>query len=423
MTSRRRFLANSSAGLALLGLGGALPGCRAQSDKTASMWFSYGGRNRTTLERLIRRFNQSRDHHIHGVFQGDYYEGIAKLRLGVAAKAPPSMSHVIGEVIPYLAEAGVLEPLGSYPGADALDVIPELGQERSWIGGAEKPLVALPFNRSTPIAYLNGDIFSKAGLQAPKTWAELRETARALTVRQGKTITRYGFECPISWWFWVALVNQAGGDVVEPDGTVTLGGDAGVQAIELWQTLVNEDRTMKPPPGRDANANESTNTDFLSGRAAMIWTSTAFLKYFEDNAPFPVVAAPLPAGKRLGMATGGTHFVLLADAPPEEKETAWAFLDWMMKPDQVIEWATNTGYMPTTYAAVKRLEDSGYYRANPNFRVAYDQLSVARPWPWSKDLFRIQREVVQPRLEEAILRKTPASELLDEARQHAKRWG
>ncbi len=388
------------------------------------MWFSYGGRNRETLERLIARFNDSHaEHYLHGVFQGDYYEGIAKLRLGVAAKAPPSMSHVIGEVIPYLAHAGVLEPLDAYDGANTLDVIPELGQERSWIGGGDRPLVALPFNRSTPIAYLNGDIFAEARLSAPNTWEELRSTARTLTVKNGDRTTRYGFECPISWWFWVALLNQAGGDVVEPDGTVSLGGEAGVQAIELWQTLVNDDRTMKPPPGRDANANESTNNDFLSGRAAMIWTSTAFLKYFEDNAPFPVVAAPLPAGKRRGMATGGTHFVLLADAPTEEKRTAWRFLEWMMQTEQVIEWSTSTGYMPTTRSAVERLEKSGYYVENPNFRVAYDQLAVARPWPWSKNLFRIQREVVQPRLEEAVLSRANAGALLAEARREARQWG
>lgn len=414
--TRRAFASAAAAAL-----GGVVTGCGRERDG-ASLWFSYGGRNRATLERLIQRFNDE-DHgaRIHGVFQGDYYEGLAKLRLGIAAGAGPSFSHVIGEVIPYLHEAGVLEPLDGYPGAGDVELVPELGQAGSWRGGASRPLVALPFNRSTPIAYLNGDLFDELGLSAPKTWEELRSTARALTLSSGGRTRRFGFSCPTTWWFWVALLEQAGGEVVEPDGTVSLGGGAGEAAIRFWQTLIHRDRTMKPPAGRDANANESTNNMFLAGRVAMIWTSTAFLKYFEDNAPFRVVAAPLPAGRRKAMATGGTHFVLLRDEAPEHKRAAWAFVRWMLEPRQVIEWATSTGYMPVTRAAIRTLEQRGYYERNPNDRVAVDQLADALPWPWSPDLFRIQREVVTPRLERAVLADADASAVMADARRAAAR--
>ncbi|HMJ15635.1 MAG TPA: ABC transporter substrate-binding protein [Polyangiaceae bacterium] len=386
--------------------------------RVASLWFTYGGKNREVLEKLVRRFNTSQNaHFIRAVFQGDYFEGLAKLRTAIAARAAPALSHVVGEVVPYLAEAGVLEPMDRYPGFGELDIIPELGQAKSWIAGDQRPTVALPFNRSTPICYLNGKLFEQAGLKAPTTWNELREVARALTVRDGARAKRYGFCCPVNWWFWVALLQQAGGEVVEPDGRITLGGEAGVRATEFWQTLVNVDRTMKPPPGRDYNAWEATNQDYLAGRAAMIWTSTAFLRYLEDNAEFKVVAAPLPRDARFAVPTGGTHWVLLKSAAPEEKASAWEFLRFMHEPEQVIDWATQTGYMPVTRAAVKRLESSGYYAKHPNDRVAYDQLAVARPWPWSKELFRIQRETVQPRLESAVLSGKNARALLAEARE------
>lgn len=420
-SSRRAFV-----GTGLAAAAGVVLGCdrsRAPAGRrVATLWFSYGGRNRDVLERLIARFNESqRPHFIRGVFQGDYYEGLAKLRTAVYAHAAPALSHVVGEVVPYLAEAGVLEPLDDYPGASDLDVIEALGQSGTWIGGADQPLWALPFNRSTPIAYLNGDLFDAAGLEPPATWDALRKAAGQLTVRRGGRTIRYGFECPISWWFWVALVGQAGGSVIEPDGRVLLGGDAGAAALAFWQDLVHRAGTMKPPPGRDYNAWEATNRDFLAGRVAMIWTSTAFLKYLEDNARFPVVAAPLPAGVRRAVPTGGTHFVIVRDAPDEAKETAFRFVRWMLEPEQTIEWATSTGYMPVTRGAVKRLEESGYYQAHPNDRVAYEQLSVALPWPWSPELFRIQRQIVQPRLEEAVLTGRDAAEVLDEARAEATR--
>jgi sn-glycerol 3-phosphate transport system substrate-binding protein len=223
----------------------------------------------------------------------------------------------------------------------------------------------------------------------------------------------------VNWWFWVALLGQAGGRLIETDGTVSLGGDAGVEALELWQALVREDGSMKPPTGRDYNAWETTNQDFLAGRTAMIWTSTAFLRYLEENASFPVVAAPLPAHRRRAVPTGGTHWVLLRGASAEAKQAAWDFLSWMHRTPQVITWSSRTGYLPVTRDAVHELDRAGYYRQHPNDRVALDQLAVAMPWPWAPNLFQIQREIVEPRLERAVFSGANARQVLDEARRLA----
>jgi sn-glycerol 3-phosphate transport system substrate-binding protein len=53
--------------------------------------------------------------------------------------------------------------------------------------------------------------------------------------------------------------------------------------------------------------------------------------------------------------------------------------------------------------------------------VALDQLKVALPWPWSTELFRVQREIVTPRLERAVLEGQDADALLEEARALAGR--
>ena len=413
MIARREFLRGCAA--AGSGLLDACAGDTAPKGRTpVSLWFSYGGTNRDVLENLVGRFNrgQARDY-VQAVYQGDYFEGLAKLRTAIAARCPPVLSHVVGEVVPYLARAGVLEPLADYPDLRDLDLIPELGQERSWVGGGAQPPCALPFNRSTPIAYLNQDLLARAGLHAPRDWNELRAVSRRLTERREGG--RFGFGCPINWWFWVALVAQAGGSIVAADGRISLGDEAGVEALGLWQELVR-DGSMKPPPGRDYNAWEQCNQDFLSGRVAMIWSSTAFLKYLEAHAGFKMLVAPLPAGIKRAVPTGGTFWIVLRSAPSAEKAAAARFLRFMHAPEQVITWSTRTGYIPVTRAAVSTLEAQGYYAAHPNDRVALDQLSVVEPWPWSVDLFRIQREIVQPRLESAVIEQRDARALLTEAR-------
>lgn len=415
--SRRRFLAAASA------VAGS--GCDARSEAAGRtlvrLWFTYGGKNREVLESLVAEFNTAqREVWIKAVYQGDYYEGLAKLRVAIAAGTAPALSHVVGEVIPYLAEAGVLEHMDSLGPSRDFELVPALSQSGSWMSGGERPLVALPFNRSTPIAYLNGAVFDAARLAAPRSWEELRAVAARLSNPTPDGARRYGFGCPIDWWFWVALVGQAGGRVVEPDGRVSLGGDAGAEALELWQTLVNVDRSMKPPPGRDYNAWEQTNQDFLAGRVAMIWTSTAYLKFLEQNARFPVIAAPLPGFRRRAVPSGGTHWVITKQAPEREKRAAYRFLEFMMQSRIAARFATSTGYIPVTSSAIRLLQQSGRFAAHPNERVALDQLPDALPWPWSPRLFRVAREVVQPRLEQAVLASGNARRLLDDARRFAE---
>ena len=311
--SRRRALRALAASFAAIAAPASSAGCRSEASDgrtEASLWYSYGGKNREVLLALVDQFHAEQSRfRIHPTYQGDYFEALAKLRTAIAARAAPTVTHVVGEVLPYLAEANVLEPLDAFEGAGELDLVPELAQARGFLGGDRRPLYALPFNRSTPIAYFNKAAFREIGLEPPRTWDELRAVARAATRRgSGDSVDRWGFECPVDWWFWIALVGQAGGQVVAEDGSPTLGGEAGVRALSLWQELVHREHTMKPPPGRDYNAWQAANTDFLAGRTVMIWTSTAFLRYLEDNAKFEVGAAPLPRDVRASVPTESTLF-------------------------------------------------------------------------------------------------------------------
>jgi sn-glycerol 3-phosphate transport system substrate-binding protein len=387
-----------------------------------TFWYAYGDLVRKVMLDLVARFNASQSRVVvKAVHQGDYFEALAKLRTAIAARAAPTLSHVVLEVVPYLARAGVLEPLDDYEGARAIPFVPALDQRGSFSGAEREPLVAIPFNRSTPIAFANARVLEAARVEMPRTWEELEEAARVLTRHASNGEVRWGFETPISWWYWVAMVGQGGGRLVEPDGTITLGGDAGVAAVRFWQRLVHERCVMRPPPGRDYQAWQSQNESFLQERIAMMWSSTAYVRYLEDNARFPVVTAPLPRHVKASVPTGGTMFVLLRSAPDEEKLAAWEFVRWMCDAEQTIAWSTRTGYLPVTRPAVQGLVDRQWYARHPNDRVAYDQLADATPWPWSPELFRVDRDVVEPRLEDAVLTGRDARALMDEARREAVR--
>lgn len=418
--SRRSFAVGGS----LAALGG-VAGCKRalRDDKgrvRLRLWFSLGGRNREVLLEIVKRFHGTQDEiHVEPVYQGDYFESLAKLRTAIAAKAAPALSHVVAEVVPYLARASTLESLDGYPGMKEIPFVAPLAQSGGFRGGGEKPLYGIPLNRSTPLMYCNGDIFAKEGLRPPTTWRELVDTAKALT-RPG---ARWGHEVPISWWFWVALVGQAGGAVFDEAGRATLGDEAGVRALRLWQDLVHRDKVMRPPPGRDYDAWNVVNQDFLGGRAAFIWTSTAYIRYLEDNARFPVIAAPLPKDVRASVPTGGTFFVVVKQAPDEEKVAAARFLRFFCETEQAAYLSTRTGYLPITTPAVAKMRADGFFAKHLNDDVAQAQLASVDPWPWEPLLFRIERDIVDPRLEEAVLLDRDAASVLGEARALAARPG
>ena len=389
-----------------------------------TFWYAFGDLARKVLLDLVERYNQSQaDVLVRPVQQGDYFEALAKLRTALAAGAAPPLSHVVLEVLPYLVRAGVLAPFDGYAGMQELGLEPMLSQRGTFDSGAPAATYGVSLNRSTPIAYCNARLFQEDGAHVPTTWGELSEVAKRLTRRSSGTVTRWGFEVPISWWYWVALVGQAGGHLVEPDGTMSLGGAAGEAALELWQRLVRKDHVMRPPPGGDYQAWQSTSEGFLQERIAMMWSSTAFLRYLEGSARFPIVAAPLPRASSFSVPTGGTLFVLLRSAPEEEKHAASSFVRWMCEPAQAIDWCTRTGYMPVTRRAAAALGENGFYLRHPNDRVAYDQLAHAQTWPWAYDLFRVERDVVEPLLQDAVLTGRDPHQVMQEARAQAREPG
>src|SRR5262245_29179049 len=112
---RRQALASLAALAASMPAGTGCARRTAGGRVEASLWFAYGGKNREVLLSLVEQFNASQDRHrIHATYQGDYFEALAKLRTALAARAAPALTHVIIEIIPYLAEAGVLERLDTF---------------------------------------------------------------------------------------------------------------------------------------------------------------------------------------------------------------------------------------------------------------------------------------------------------------------
>jgi len=166
----RRALLRASAALALAGCAPRSRAVREDGRVVVTFWYAYGDLVRKVMLDLVSRFNASQSRVlVRAVHQGDYFEALAKLRTALAAGAAPTLSHVVLEVVPYLARAGVLEPLDDYDGAREMPFVPALDQRGSFAGAGREPLVAIPFNRSTPIAFANARVLEEERVEMPRT--------------------------------------------------------------------------------------------------------------------------------------------------------------------------------------------------------------------------------------------------------------
>ncbi|USG65514.1 ABC transporter substrate-binding protein [Brevibacillus ruminantium] len=376
-------------------------------------WYALGGRNGEIIEKMVKDFNESHKHIVvKPAYQGSYYENHSKVLAAVSAGNQPDVTMVEVGSIGAFAEAKVLQDLGPYANGAEEKYIPGLLGNSYW----KEKLYAIPFNRSTPLLYLNRDLLKAAGLdpEGPKTWEELQQFSKALTKKEGAKTTTYGFSTPIDIWFYEALVFQSGGNILSEDGkSLLINEESGKAPLNFWTGMLKEG-IMKAPPGEKYNAWDVAKQDFINQQVAMIFTSTGDLRGLKEAAKFDMGTAFLPANKSYGAPTGGANLVMLAKSSDEEKKAAWEFIEWMTDTKQTIPWSLETGYMPVTKDAVESEDMKKAYEKEPNFQVAVKQLEYAKPRPMVPGYKELQ-EVIMTEIQRAVLGQATVDQAIGNA--------
>ena len=357
----------------------------AQAQTTVTFWHSFGDNEAMTT--LLQRFNDSHsDVQVAGVDVGGYDDMVTRLQAAVVSGRLPDVVQL--EITRYgiFADRGVLEPLDELvadtPDFNVGDLIPSIWAAAQYKG---TPFV-IPFNNSVPLMYYNRDAFTAAGLdpnKPPKTWDELLTDAEALTVRQGDTTTQWGLSAPPQW-VRNAFVKQNGGRWMNPELTsLTLTSPEAEEAYSFMHDFIYQAKVAYAEAGIDANGDLSQQ-DFVSGRTAIIFTSTGDLGGLEEDTDFDLGVAALPCHKSCAAPIGGATLGIIANRPAEQRDAAWTFLTWMTNTANNAYWHTETGYMPIRQSTLKTQVAENFYQQNPSYRVAIDELQsagFARPRP------------------------------------------
>ena len=165
-------------------------------------------------------------------------------------------------------------------------------------------LVALPLFTDAPALYYRKDLLEKYGVAVPKTWAELAAGAKVIQdgeraagkadfhgfVWQGNAYE--GLTCDALEW----VKSYGGGQIVEPDGTISINNPNAVAALEEAKSWVG---TISPE-GVLAYQEEEARGVWQTGNAAFMrnWPYAYTLGNGDDSAVKGLFAVTtLPVGK------------------------------------------------------------------------------------------------------------------------------
>lgn len=265
---------------------------------------------------------------------GDFLQTILTSRVGGTA---PDIVNVYSVWVPQLAAAGVLEP----PPAEVAEFI-QSNYSPAAVGAATVggQLWGIPTELSIYALVYNRTLLEEAGFAGPpKTWAELREMAQAITRTndQGNIDVggyAYGTSVAEGVHPFYAQMFAAGVPPFAEDGRST-----NLTSPEAIQIL--SDQAALFADGITSNA--ITVDNFASNAVAMQisanWNKFGWQEAFGEGFADTVGVAPVPTD-----GPGGTmlySFLWAVDASSDAKEEAWDLLQFLNTPRE--GWLSCTG--------------------------------------------------------------------------------
>ena len=202
------------------------------------------------------------------------------------------------------------------------------------------------------------DVLKKAGVEPPKTWDELRTVAEAIKAKV-PDIFPIGYT-GLTEHMYLPTIWQAGGEIATEDGETwkaALDSPEAVEAIDFYTGFYKDGLTPKDAIGwEEPDAQEA----FINGDIAMLIAGGWGYNAIVDTKPAleKKIGTSLepagPSGDRTAFA-GGSHLVVFNES--ENKDLANAFVDYMLRPDQLNKFTSQVGFLPGTVAGIR---SSGY---------------------------------------------------------------
>ena len=247
-------------------------------------------------------------------------------------------------------------------------------------------LVALPIFTDAPALYYRKDLLDKYGVAVPKTWDEL--TVAAQTIMDGERAAGNpdfwgyvwqgnayeGLTCDALEW----VKSFGGGQIVEPDGTISINNPKAIAALETAKGWVG---TISPK-GVLAYQEEESRGVWQTGNAAFMrnWPYAYGLGNGDDSAVkglFDVTTLPTGGDNATSAATLGGWNIAVSKYG-DSQEAAISLALYLAGPEAQKQRAINETNLPTIVALYDDAEIAAAAPIIPRWKDVFLQ-AVPRP--------------------------------------------
>jgi multiple sugar transport system substrate-binding protein len=340
------------------------------------------------------------------------YMDVIKTRL--IGDVAPDVFYLEAFEAPLLMKSGVLEPLNSYikPGYNLADFEPSLLNAFKRNGN----LYGIPKDFSTLALFYNTTAFQNANLnQPPKTWSELTQDAKQLTIDTNKDgkIDRYGIGVAPELPRQLFMIKAFGGTLVDQNNYASFASPQGVKGLQLVIDQYRRDHSVAQPSDVGANSNSEA---FGQGKIAMAIEGAWAIPYLKDTFPelkFATAEVPTINGKKGTMAFTVGYVM---NRRSKHKDAAWKLIEFLTSKAGMKSWATQGLALPSRKSVAAELR----YDRNPLYAPLVAGAKYATIWQSGETLPTVMTSF-DNQFVSALLGQQPLPEAMKKAQDSANR--
>lgn len=308
----------------------------------------------------------------------DQYMDVLKTRL--IGETAADVFYLDALEAPALIKPGALEPLDKYitPEFEITDFEPTL---LNAFQQGDKTY-GLPKDFSTLVLFYDKKALAAVDLfQPPKSWEELREYSKKLTIDNNKDgkIDQYGFGVAPELARQYFMIKAFGGELINADGKATFASQESLKGLQLIVDQYRKDKSAAQPSDVGTTAGSEI---FGQNKAVMVIEGAWLIPYLKQTFPnieYATSEVPIVAGKKGTMAYTVAYVM---NKQSKHKQEAWQLISYLTGKEGMKAWTSTGIALPTRKSVTAAL---GYDR-NPIYSSFITGAAYATIWQAGENL-------------------------------------
>lgn len=307
-------------------------------------------------------------------------EVLSRVQADMVAGLDVDVAQLVFRDLIYAADELGAQPLEDVAGQELADHAKGFIPSGLALGQVSDKTYGLAYVFSTPVMFINRDLFKQAGLdpdQPPRTWEDVKTAGKTIAEKTGKHGFFPGAYGPADGTFvYQSIVMSNGGGKVRDGNKLSFADKEQADAVAMLRDLVDSGAHARIDVGAHADT-------FQSGNLAMFLYTSAVLNRFEiaSKGKFELGLAPMPSfGEKPTAPTNSGSAIFMFSQDPVKQRASWELMKFLTSDEAYTIITSKIGYLPLRPGIVN---DERYLKAwieaNPKYRANLEQLERLTP--------------------------------------------